>query len=136
VVSPSELLGIRAVMDENELIQILGGDSVHMAPRGYRLLGESFGRMVESQKATSAGGTRDREEAEEGDNGGIVNFHRRRHEWLYNVVSGAGGWKPSQTVKQSGQPREKGGAAGKSRAGSGSGKGPFGQNFGQMGGNN
>jgi hypothetical protein len=27
VVSPSELLGIRAVMDENELIQILGGDA-------------------------------------------------------------------------------------------------------------
>jgi hypothetical protein len=92
--------------------------------------------MVESQKATFAGGKRDREEEEEGDNGGIVNFHRRRHEWLYNVVSGEGGWKPTQTVKMSGQPREKGGgAAGKSGAGSGPGKGPFGQNFGPMGGN-
>jgi hypothetical protein len=74
---------------------------------------------------------------------GIVNFHRRRHEWLYNVVSGAGGWKPSPVVKMGGQPREKGGATGKAVAlsgaggyGSGPGKGPFGQNLGQMGGNN
>jgi hypothetical protein len=134
VVSPSELLGIRAVMDENELIQILGGDAVHMAPRGYRQLGECFVRMVESQKATFTGGKRDREEEEESDNGGIVNFHRRRHEWLYNVVSGEGGWKPAQVVKMSGQP--KGGAAGRSGASSGPGKGPFGQNFGPMGGNN
>ena len=73
---------------------------------------------------------------------GIVNFHQRRQEWLYNVVSGAGGWKPSPIVKLAGQPREKGGAAGKAVAlsgaggyGSGSGKGPFGQSPGQMGGN-
>ncbi len=135
VVSPPELLGIRAVMDENELIQILGGGCCAHGPEGVQDAG-CFVRMVESQKSTFAGGKRDREEDEEGDDGGIVNFHRRPHEWLYNVVSGAGGWKPSQTVKLSGQPREKGGAAGKSGAGSGSGKGPFGQNFGQMGGKN
>ena len=136
VVSPPELLGIRAAMDENKLIQILGGDAVHMAPRGYRMLAESFVKMVESQKSAFAGGKRGREEDEDEEEVGIVNFHRRRHEWLYNVVSGAGGWKPSQTVKLSGQPSEKGGAAGKSGAGSGTGKEPFGQNFGQMGGNN
>ena len=143
VVSPPELLGIRAAMDENELIQILGGDAVHMAPRGYGMLAESFVKMVESQKSAFAGGKRGREEDEEEEDVGIVNFHRRRHEWLYNVVSGAGSWKPSPIVKMGGQPREKGGATGKAVAmsgaggyGGGPGKGPFGQNPGQMGGNN
>jgi hypothetical protein len=110
VVSPPEMLGIRTVMDENELIQILGGggEAVHISLRWYRMLADSFVKMVESQKSTFAGGKIGREEDEEEEEEGIVNFHRRRHEWLYNVVSGAGGWKPSQTVKVGGQLREEG----------------------------
>jgi hypothetical protein len=144
VVSPPELLGIRAAMDEDELIQILGGDAVHMAPRGYRMLAENFVKLVESEKSAFAGGKRGREQDqdEDEDEAGIVNFHRRRHEWLYNVVSGAGGWKPSPIVKMTGYRREKGGTMGTSAAqsgsagyGSGAGKGPFGQSGGQMGGN-
>ena len=36
----------------------------------------------------------------------MENYHRRRHEWLYNVVSGTGSWKGGQAappVKMSGQ---------------------------------
>jgi hypothetical protein len=92
---------------------------VHMASRGYRMLAESFERMVESQKSTFTGGKRGREEGEEEEEG-IENFHRRRHEWLYNVVSGEGIWKPSQPVKFEGQGRAKGGS---NRGGEGSQKG-------------
>jgi hypothetical protein len=81
-----------------------------MAPRGYRMLADSFVKVMESQKFTFAGGKRSGEEDEEEEEESIVNFHRRRHEWLYNVVSGAGGRKPSQTVKVGGQLRDEGGA--------------------------
>ena len=150
VVSPPELLGIRAAMDEDELILILGGDAVHMAPLGYRRLAESFERMVESQRSTFSGGKRGREE-EDDEEEGIDNFHRKRHEWLYSVVSGAGGWKPSQAsqpVRFDGQGRGRGGATGgvqwagrggavggSGGAGRGVSKGPFGQGSGMTGGN-
>jgi hypothetical protein len=29
----------------------------------------------------------------------MENFHRRRHEWLYKVVSGTGSWKGGQGAK-------------------------------------
>jgi hypothetical protein len=97
VVSPVEMLGIRAAMDENELIQILGSDPVHMAQKGYQLLSEGLVRMVETTSTAFSGGKRGREdeEAEEG----IGNYHRKRHEWLYNVVSGTGGWGQGQQAK-------------------------------------
>ena len=102
----------------------------------------------ESQKSTFTGGKREREEE---DKGVIVNFHRRRHEWLYSVVSGAGGWKPAQPARFDENPKGKSGApagmrevgrgegmgeVGPSVAGRSAGKGPFGQKFGVMGGNN
>ncbi len=35
VVSPGELLGIRVTMEENDLIQVLGDNPVHMSAGGY-----------------------------------------------------------------------------------------------------
>jgi hypothetical protein len=65
-----------------------------------------------------SGGKRGREdeEAEEG----IGNYHRKRHNWLYNVVSGTGGWGQGQHAKSVSLEKGKGGGAGK-----GSGAFPF-----------
>ncbi len=105
---------------------------------------------MESQRSTFSGGKRGREEEDEEEKG-IENFHRKRHEWLYSVVSGAGGWKssqPSQPVRFDGQGRGRGGATGGVKwagrgeavgvsggAGRGAAKGPFGQGSGMTGGN-
>jgi hypothetical protein len=50
------MLGIRAAMDENELIQILGSDPVHMAQKGYQLLADGLVRMVETNSTAFSGG--------------------------------------------------------------------------------
>jgi hypothetical protein len=44
-----------------------------------------------------SGGKRGREEDEAEES--IGNYHRKRHEWLYNVVSGTGGWGQGQQAK-------------------------------------
>jgi hypothetical protein len=109
VVSPVEILGIRAEMDENELIQILGSDPVHMAQKGYQLLADG---LVETTSTVFSGGKRGREEEEAEE--GIGNYHRKRHEWLYNVVSGTGGWGQGQQARSVSLEKGKGGGPGKS----------------------
>jgi hypothetical protein len=109
VVSPVEMLGIRAAMDENELIQILGADPVHMAQKGYQLLSDGLVRMVETASTAFSGGKRGREEEEAEE--GIGNYHRKRHEWLFNVVSGTGGWGQSQQAKAGSMDKGRGGGA-------------------------
>jgi hypothetical protein len=123
VVSPVEMLGIRAAMDENELIQILGADPVHMAQKGYQLQSDGLVRMVEASSTAFSGGKRVREEDEAEE--GVGNYHRKRHEWLYNVVSGTGGWGQGQQVKMVSLEKGKGGGAGK-----GAGAFPFGKKIG------
>jgi hypothetical protein len=118
-----ELLGIRPAMDENELIQILGADPVHMAQKGYQMLSDGLVRMVEAASTSFTGGKRGREEEEAEE--GIGNYHRKRHEWLFNVVSGTGGWGQGQQAKKFSQEKGKGGAAGK-----GAGAFPFGKKIG------
>jgi hypothetical protein len=95
VVSPVELLGIRSAMSEDELIQIVGDHPVHMTPFGYMKLAGSMVSLVEGQRTGFAGDKRGREEDGE-DAGGIDNYHRKRHEWLYSFISGAGGWRGGQ----------------------------------------
>jgi hypothetical protein len=124
-VSPVEILGIRPAMDENELIQILGADPVHMAQKKYQLLSDKLVRMVESASTPFTGGKRGREEEDESEEG-IGNYHRKRHEWLYNVVSGTGGWGQGQQAKTFSQEKGKGGGAGK-----GAGVFPFGKKIGK-----
>jgi hypothetical protein len=123
VVSPVEMLGIRAAMDENELIQILGADPVHMAQKGYQLLSDGLVRMVEATSTAFSGGKRGREEDEAEE--GIGNYHRKRHEWLYNVVSGTGGWVQGPQTKAVNMEKGKGGGPGRS-----SGAFPFGKKTG------
>jgi hypothetical protein len=100
VVGSVELLGIRPGMDEDALIGILGDDPVHMARQGYVNLAGSCVSLAESAMTIFTGEKRGWEEGEcEEDELAMENYHRRRHEWLYNVVSGTGSWKGGQGVK-------------------------------------
>ncbi len=56
MVSPVDMLGIRAAMDENELIEILGSDPVHMAQKGYQMLADGLVRLVETSSTAFSGG--------------------------------------------------------------------------------
>ncbi len=115
VVSPVELLGIRSAMSEDELIQIVGDHPVHMTPFGYMKLAGSMVSLVEGQRTGFAGDKRGREDGEEAE--GIDNFHRKRHEWLYNLISGAGGWRGGQQGGAAAR-REEGGRSGAPGGGS------------------
>jgi hypothetical protein len=99
VVSPVELLGIRPGMNEDTLIGILGDDPVHMAAQGYTKLAGSCVGLAESCSTLFTGEKRGWEEEDE-EEMAMENYHRRRHEWLYKVVSGSGSWKGGQGAKQ------------------------------------
>ncbi len=91
VLSPVELLGIRPGMDEDTLISVLGDDPVHMAEQGYGKLAGCCINLAESNMTIFTGEKRGWEDEEgEEDEMAMQNYHRRRHEWLYNVVSGTG----------------------------------------------
>jgi hypothetical protein len=68
--------------------------------------------MVETSNTTFSGGKRGREDEETEE--GIGNYHRKRHAWLFNVVSGTGGWGQGQQLKTVSLEKGKGGGAGKS----------------------
>jgi hypothetical protein len=89
--------------------------------------------MAENPRTIFAGKKRMWED--EGEEDGMENYHRKRHDWLYNVVSGAGGVKSGQQVRLGGQ--ERGREDGK-RTGlvMTTGQGPQYQNPGGVGGNN
>jgi hypothetical protein len=59
--------------------------------------------MAENPRTIFAGEKRMWED--EGEEDGMENYHRKRHDWLYNVVSGAGGVKSGQQVRVGGQER-------------------------------
>jgi hypothetical protein len=130
VVSPVDQLGIRVAMSEDDLIKILGDDPVHMTAAAYMKLAGSLISLAESPRTIFSGEKREREESEEDD--GVENYHRKRHEWLYEVVSGSGGWHSGQQAKGSGQDRGRDGGRGEKRFQSGGDKG---QGKGRMGGN-
>ncbi len=50
--------------------------------------------ISENPRTVFAGEKRAREEYEEEE--GMENYHRKRHEWLFEVVSGSGGWQSGQ----------------------------------------
>jgi hypothetical protein len=115
VVSPVELLGIRVTMEENDLIQLLGDDPVHMSAGGYQRLTGGIINMAENPRTVFAGEKREREEDEE--DGGMENYHRRRHDWIYSVVSGDGAGKKFQQAKLGVQDRSRNDGQGTSRVG-------------------
>jgi hypothetical protein len=136
VVSLVELLGFRPGMEEDELIQIVGDHQVHMTAGGYLKLTGSIVNMAESQRATYAGEKRGRDMEEEEEEGSIENYHRRRHDWLYSVVLGAGGWRSGQPVGMGGQERGRGAARGGERGSArGAGRRTLGLGMGIRGGN-
>ncbi len=127
VLSPVELMGIRPGMDT--LISILGDDPVRMAGQGYGKLAVSCINLAESNMTIFTGEKRGWEDDEgEEDEMAMQNYHRRRQEWLFNVVSGTGSWKGGQAappVKMSMQGgQEKGFAKGTGKGFPGKGAGP------------
>jgi hypothetical protein len=132
VVSPVEQLGIRVAMEEDELIKVLGDDPVHMAAAGYVKLAGSLVSTAENPRTVFAGEKREREDDEEEE--GIENYHRKRHEWLFEVVSGSGGWQSGQKVGVSGQDRGRENGKDGSRGQQGGSKGGYGQEKGKTGG--
>jgi hypothetical protein len=85
VVSPVDQLGIRVAMSEDDLIKILGDDPVHMTAAAYMKLAGSLISLAESPRTIFSGEKREREESEEDGDEGVENYHRKRHEWLYEV---------------------------------------------------
>jgi len=72
---------------------------VHMAAQGYAKLAGSCVGLAESCSTLFTGEKRGWEEEDE-EEMAMENYHRRRHEWLYKVVSGSGSWKGGQGAKQ------------------------------------
>jgi hypothetical protein len=132
VLSPVELLGIRPGMDEDTLISIVGDDPVHMAAQGYAKLAVSCINLAESNMTIFTGEKRGWEDEEDEEEMATQNYHRKRHEWLFNVVSGTGSWKggqaapPAMLSMQGGQ--EKGFPKGTWKGLPGKGAGPKGGN--------
>jgi hypothetical protein len=132
VVSPVEQLGIRVAMEEDELIKILGEDPVHIAATGYRKLAGSLISMAENPRTVFAGEKREREEYEEEE--WMENYHRRRHEWLFEVVSGSGGWQSGQHARAGGHDRGREAGRDGFRGQQAGSRGGYGQEKGWMGG--
>jgi hypothetical protein len=126
------IIVLRVAMSEDDLIKILGDDPVHMTAAGYMKLAGSLISMAESPRTIFSGEKREREESEEDGDEGVENYHRKRHEWLYEVVSGSGEWQGGQQARGSGQDRGRDGGRGEKRFQSGGDKG---QGKGRMGGN-
>ncbi len=73
--------------------KLLGKDPVHMTKEGYWTMAENLVRMVESRRTLFIGEKRERSDSMEGGFEELGGWKRRTHEWLYQTVSGMGGWK-------------------------------------------
>jgi hypothetical protein len=117
VASPLDLVGIRAAMEEVELEKLLGKDPVHMTGEGYAALAVNALRLIESRRTLFVGEKRERSESMETELEEVGGWARHNHEWLFETVSGAGGWKPGKEgktkAKSSKYSKDNTGAAGK-----------------------
>jgi hypothetical protein len=120
-------------MGEDDQIKILGDDPVHMAAVGYLKLAGSFISLAENLRTIFDWEKRDREECE--DDEGKENYHRKTHKWLFEAVSGSGGWQSGQQARASGQNRGREAGRGENKGQRVGGKGGYGQEMGRMGGN-
>ncbi len=59
-----DLIGIRVMMEDYKLIELRGGNPVHLSKKGYTKLAESLINIVERPGALFAGEKRGREEGE------------------------------------------------------------------------
>jgi hypothetical protein len=75
-----DLIGIRVMMEDYELIELLGGNPVHLSKKGYTKLAESLINIVETPGALFAGEKRGREEGESvGDTEIIGSWHYKKN---------------------------------------------------------
>jgi hypothetical protein len=73
---------------------------VHIAGEGYLALAVGTLRLVEGRRTLFVGEKRERAESVEGEGEEIGGWSRQHHEWLFETVSGAGGWKPGKDAKK------------------------------------
>jgi uncharacterized Zn-binding protein involved in type VI secretion len=118
VASTVDLVGIKAAMEEDELEKLLGKDPVHMTGEGYLTLAANIMKMVESRRTLFVGEKRERaDESMDVEGEEIGGWARQHHEWLFETVSGAGGWKGKEAkprAKSSKFTKDNTGLAGKS----------------------
>jgi hypothetical protein len=100
VASTLDLVGIKVAMEEEELEKLVGKDPVHMAGEGYLALAVNTLKLVESRRTLFVGEKRERTKSVEGEGEEIGGWARKHHEWLFETVSGAGGWKPGKDSKK------------------------------------
>jgi hypothetical protein len=93
-------VGIKVAMEEEELEKLVGKDPVHMAGEGYLALAVNMLKLVESRRTLFVGEKRERTESVEGEGEEIGGWARKHHEWLFETMSGAGGWKPGKDAKK------------------------------------
>jgi hypothetical protein len=94
-----DLVGVKAAMEEVELEKLLGRDPVHMTGEGYLALTVGTLKMVESRRTLFVGEKRKRAESMGVEGEEVGGWARQIHEWLFETVSGAGGWKAGKEAR-------------------------------------
>jgi hypothetical protein len=109
VTNPVELMGIRFTTEEGELERLLGDDPVHYAGEGYATMARNLIEMVEGPRSVFQAEKREMEQVEEEiglpDGEDMGSWRRGHTEWLFNTVSGLGGWKSKRSREQRGRGR-------------------------------
>ncbi len=109
VTNPVELMGIRFTTEEGELERLLGDDPVHYAGEGYATMARNLIKMVEGPRSVFQAEKREMVQVEEEiglpDGEDLGSWRRGNTEWLFNTVSGLGGWKSRRSRDQRGRGR-------------------------------
>jgi hypothetical protein len=118
VTSPSDLLGLRSYMEEGEVARLLGDDPIHYSAEGFAVMGRNLIDMVEGPRSVFQAEKRERTMSEDMPDGTTMGSWRRGNtEWLFNEVSGLGGWRGRSSGPQGlggrGQDRGRGGVRGR-----------------------
>jgi hypothetical protein len=94
VTNPADLMGLRSYMEERDVARLLGDNPVHYSAEGYALMGRSLIDMVEGPRSVFQSEKRERTVSDGLPVGVDMGSWRRGNtEWLYNEVSGLGGWR-------------------------------------------
>jgi hypothetical protein len=93
------MLGVKAAMEEDELEKLLGKDPVHMTGDGFLALAVGTLKMIESRRTLFLGEKREKAESMDVEGKEVGGWARQNHEWLFETVSGVGGWKAEKEAK-------------------------------------
>jgi hypothetical protein len=104
VTSPVDLMGLRSHMEETEVEALLGSDPVHYSVTGFATMARSLIDMVEGPRSVFQAEKRGRV-VEDGlpDGVDMGSWKRGNTEWLFNPVSGLGGWRGGRAGRGRGQ---------------------------------